>query len=154
MRKFVLTLLMVLLLSIMETSLAENPGYVTIIVNTASQNSIDDQTIADQGMYYWIVDLNIQNNISDLFRVDPKSFFVTANNKNYTIDQATSNLGSLDKIPLLYPIYVEPGYSAIRSLAFMIPYGNTQIGNTRPKLSYMKEDIPIVWKVEEPLAPD
>jgi|WetSurSiteA1Bulk_404760.scaffolds.fasta_scaffold13092_1 hypothetical protein len=148
MKRLVSALLLLIMLSTLGLSMAVELDYITIGAESTYMNAIDEQTIADQGMRYWIVDLNIQNKGNQPFIVDTGNFIATVDDKNYTIDSATFNLASLGKDPLMSDITLNAKEQFNGSLAFMIPIVDTQVGNTRPKLSYVRGNLPIIWNVK------
>ncbi len=149
-----LALLLVLMLPTMGISMAVQFESAIIRLSTIFDNSIDAQTIAPQGLHYWIVDLNIKNSGSQRLLVGPKNFTATLNNISYEYDEnATTNLASLNKIPLLANVSLDASEEYNCSLAFMIPIVDKilpycpggsnpedgslcKVANDPPKLSY------------------
>ncbi len=157
-----LVLLLVLMISTMAMSMAVLFEGAIIRTSTIFDNSIDAQTIAPQGMHYWIVDLNIKNRGSQSLIVGPRNFTATLNNISHEYDQsATTNLASLNKVPLLSNVSLNASEEYNCSLAFMLPIVDKilpycpggsnpedgslcKVANDPPKLSYNPRDKAIV----------
>ena len=102
MKKFALTLLLIVLLSIIGISMAAESAYIAISEKGNTTDSIGSLKHAAGGLHYLVVDMVIENHGYPEFNVNPNYFLVTAKNidEKYRIDSATFYLGSLDKDPL------------------------------------------------------
>lgn len=102
MKKIVLTLLLIVLLSMIGMSMAAEPKYIVISEKGNTTDSIGSLKHAAGGLHYLVVDIVIENHGYPEFSVNPNDFLVTAKNidEKYRIDSATFYLGSIGKAPL------------------------------------------------------
>jgi hypothetical protein len=121
MKKYVLALSLMVLLSMIGMSMAEN--YIGITVKGSTATKIGNLKQAGAGSYYWIADLTIENHGYEKFVVDPATFVVMVAGGFKNIDKATYYLDSIGKTPLPN-IELANGETAKGSLAFLLTTNN------------------------------
>lgn len=121
MKRVVLALSLIVLLSMIGISIAAEAPHIDMSVIGSSTQSVGTLKQAEVGMYYWVVDLSITNNGYQGFNIDPSYFIAYLGNAKYSPNNATKFLSSLNRVPLAVS-QLANGETATGSLVFYMPY--------------------------------
>jgi hypothetical protein len=127
MKKFALTLILAMLLSITGICVAVTAPHITITEAGSSTDSIGSLKHAPPGDHYCIADMTIKNDGYQEFNFNPSDFVLRPKNiaGEYKVDSATAYLGSLSRDPLSAATLMD-GDSVTGSLAFLTPLDVTE----------------------------